>query len=76
MHCLWTLLQRNPETPFFELKTPKEEVIRILAVFPEEGSIRGDGRASGHTKHSTKMGADATGETVRKLQNTLPEALT
>jgi transposase-like protein len=37
-------------TPFFELKTPKEEVIRTLAMFPEKGSIRGVARASVHTK--------------------------
>ncbi len=33
-------------TPFFELKTSREEVIRTLAMFPEKRSIRGV--ATGH----------------------------
>lgn len=44
-------------TPFFELKTPREEVIRTLAMFPEKGSIRGVARASGHSKDTVQRWA-------------------
>lgn len=35
-------------TPFFGLKTAKEEILRALAMIPEKGSIRGVARATGH----------------------------
>jgi len=39
-------------TIFFNLVTPKEEVIRTLAMIPEKRSIRGTARATGHNKNA------------------------
>ena len=39
-------------TVFFGLKTPKEEILRTLAIIPEKGSIRGVARATGHNKNA------------------------
>jgi len=41
-------------TIFFGLMTPKEEVLRILAMIPEKGSIRGTARDTGHDKSSDR----------------------
>ncbi len=49
-HCL----SETRGTPFFELKTAREEVTRTLAMFPEKGSIRGVARASGHSKDTVQ----------------------
>lgn len=54
-------------TPFFELKTPKEEVIRTLAMFPEKGSIRGVGRASGHTTNTIQRWAAVASEHCKEV---------
>ncbi len=54
-------------TPFFELKTPREEVIRTLAMFPEKGSIRGVARASGHTKNTIQRWASVAAEHCKEV---------
>ncbi|MDP2788818.1 MAG: hypothetical protein Q8O46_02065 [bacterium] len=54
-------------TPFFELKTPREEVLRTLAMFPEKGSIRGVARASGHTKNTVQRWARAAAEHCKEV---------
>ena len=35
-------------TPFFGLQTPRQEILRTLAMIPEKGSLRGVARATGH----------------------------
>ncbi|MCX6665010.1 MAG: hypothetical protein NT038_02960 [Euryarchaeota archaeon] len=45
-HCI----SENYGTRFFQLKTPRKEVIRTLALFHEKVSIRGLSRATGHDK--------------------------
>jgi hypothetical protein len=37
-------------TAFFCLYAPKEEVLRVLAMLPEKGSIRGLARATNHSQ--------------------------
>lgn len=62
-HCL----SETRGTPFFELKTPREEVIRTLAIFPEKGSIRGVARASGHTKNTVQRWTRVAAEHCKEV---------
>ncbi|MFX0090502.1 MAG: hypothetical protein ACFFBD_01970 [Candidatus Hodarchaeota archaeon] len=39
-------------TVFFGLRTPRDEVLRTLALLPEKGSIRGIARATGRDKNT------------------------
>ncbi len=48
-------------TIFFGLKTPKEEILRTLAIIPEKGSIRGVARATGHNKNAICNWLDIAG---------------
>ncbi len=47
-HCF----SENRGTPFFDLNTSMDEVLRTLALLPEKGSIRGVARATGHDKNA------------------------
>ena len=47
-HCF----SENRGTPFFNLNTSMDEVLRTLALLPEKGSIRGVARATGHDKNA------------------------
>ena len=47
-HCF----SESRGTPFFNLNTSMDEVLRTLALLPEKGSIRGVGRATGHDKNA------------------------
>lgn len=40
----------NRNTPFFNLRTPKEEVVNALQTLAERGSLRGTARTTGHKK--------------------------
>ena len=40
----------NRGTPFFNLRTPKEEMVGALKVLVERGSLRGTARATGYKK--------------------------
>jgi transposase-like protein len=48
-------------TPFFNLNTSMEEVLRTLALLPEKGSIRGVARATGHDKNAICRWLDLAG---------------
>jgi len=56
-HCF----SENKGTVFFQLKTPRDEVLRTLALFPEKGSIRGISRATGHDKNVIMNWLDVAG---------------
>ena len=74
-HGLWMLrcltcgysFSENHGTPFFNLKTPKDEVLRTLALIPEKGSIRGAARASGHDKNAVMRWTSVAGEHCQKV---------
>ena len=48
-------------TVFFGLDTPREEVLRTLAMIPEKGSIRGVARAAGHDKDTISKWLEIAG---------------
>lgn len=50
------------ETPFFRLQSPKERVLRALAMLMERGSIRGTARAVGVTKDTVSRWLERAGE--------------
>jgi transposase-like protein len=54
-------------TPFFGLNTPREEVLRVLAMLPEKGSIRGLARATGHKQDTIAKWMKLAGEHVDEL---------
>ena len=54
-------------TPFFGLHTPREEILRVLALLPEKGSIRGLARATGHKQDTIAMWIRRAGEHVREV---------
>lgn len=58
-------------TPFFGLKTPKEEVLRALAMLPEKGSIRGVARATGHKPNTICDWVRVAGEQCKKVNDYL-----
>ena len=71
-HARITLAKQ--EVVFFGLDTPREEVLRTLAIIPEKGSIRGVARATGHDKDTISKWLEIAGthcEEVTKyfLQN-------
>jgi len=57
----------NRSTPFFELKTTRDEVLRTLALLPEKGSIRGVARATGHDKNTICRWLDLAGAHCREV---------
>lgn len=57
----------NRGTPFFGMKTPKDEIIRTLALIPEKGSIRGAARATGYKKDTVLRWVKVAGEHSREV---------
>ena len=57
----------NHGTPFFQLNTPKDEVLRTLALIPEKGGIRAASRVTGHDKNVISHWLDAAGEHCQKV---------
>jgi transposase-like protein len=57
----------NHGTPFFQLNTPKDEVLRTLALIPEKGGIRAASRATGHDKNVISHWLDVAGEHCQKV---------
>lgn len=49
-------------TAFFCLHASKEEVLRVLAMLPEKGSIRGLARATGHSTNTISYWIKVAGE--------------
>jgi len=62
-HCF----SENRGTVFFQLKTPKEKVLRTIALFPEKGSIRGLSRATGHDKNVIMNWIDVAGKHCKEV---------
>lgn len=54
-------------TPFFGLNTPREEILRVLALLPEKGSIRGLARATGHKQDTIALWIRRAGEHVEEV---------
>jgi transposase-like protein len=54
-------------TIFFNLVTPKEEVLRTLAMISEKGSIRGAARATGHDKSAICRWLKIAGEHSKEV---------
>jgi len=52
----------NRGTPFFGLHTPKETILRSMAMLVEKGSIRGTARAMGVDKDSVVLWLKRAGE--------------
>lgn len=59
----------NKGTVFYQMKTPRAEILRTLALFPEKGSIRGMARASGHDKNVIMHWLDVAGEHCREVND-------
>ena len=64
-HCF----SENRGTPFFSLNTPKEEVLRTLALLPEKGSIRGVARATGHDKNTICRWVELAGSHCKEIND-------
>jgi transposase-like protein len=62
-HCF----SENRGTIFFNLVTPREEVLRTLAMIPEKGSIRGTARATGHDKSAICRWLKIAGEHCKEV---------
>lgn len=62
-HCF----SENRGTPFFNLNTSMEEVLRVLALLPEKGSIRGVARATGHDKNAICRWLDLAGRHCKEV---------
>jgi hypothetical protein len=54
---------------FFHLKTPRDEVLRTLALFPEKCSIRGISRATGHDKNMVMKWIDLAGQHCQEVND-------
>lgn len=54
-------------TCFFGLRTPRHEVIRVLALIPEKGGIRAVSRATGHTTTSVTRWIKVAGKHAREV---------
>ena len=54
-------------TIFFNLATPKEEVLRTLAMIDEKGSIRGTARVTGHDKNTVSRWLKIAGEHCKEI---------
>jgi len=54
-------------TAFFGLHAPKEEVLRVLAMLPEKGSIRGLARATNHSQNTISYWIKVAGEHCREV---------
>lgn len=65
----------NSGTPFFGLHTPKETVLRSMAMLVEKGSIRGTARAMGVDKDSVVIWLKRDGEHCDKVTGYLSQDL-
>jgi len=54
-------------TPFFCLHSTKEEVLSVLAMLPEKGSIRGLARATNHSTNTISHWLNVAGEHCREV---------
>lgn len=63
------------ETPFFRLQTPRETVLKALAMLVERGSIRGTGRAMGVTKDTVSRWLDRAAEHAEEVSQYLMKDL-
>jgi hypothetical protein len=61
----------NRGTPFFGLHTPKETVLRAMAMLVEKGSIRGTARAMGANKDSVALWLKRAGEHCEEVTDYL-----
>lgn len=59
----------NKGTVFYQMKTPRKEILRTLALFPEKGSICGMARTSGHDKNVIMHWLDVAGEHCREVND-------
>ena len=56
-------------TAFFCLHAPREEVLRVLAMLPEKGSIRGLARATHHSQNTISSWMKVAGEHCREVND-------
>ena len=61
----------NRNTPFFNLHTPKEEVVDALKTLVERGSLRGTARITGHKKDTIASWQKRAGEHADALREYL-----
>ena len=61
----------NRGTTFFGLHTPKETILRSMAVLVEKGSIRGTARAMGVDKDSVALWLKRAGEHCKEVSEYL-----
>lgn len=61
----------NRGTPFFNLRTPKEEVVDALQTLAERGSLRGTARVTGHKKDTVAFWQKRAGEHAEALREYL-----
>lgn len=61
----------NRGTPFFNLRTPKEEVVDALQTLAERGSLRGTARVTGHKKDTVASWQKRAGEHAEVLREYL-----
>jgi transposase-like protein len=54
-------------TTFFGKHAPREEVLRVLAMLPEKGSIRGLARATNHSQNTISSWIKAAGEHCQEV---------
>jgi transposase-like protein len=54
-------------TAFFCLHASKEDVLRVLAMLPEKGSIRGLARATGHSTNTISYWIKVAGEHCKEV---------
>jgi transposase-like protein len=56
-------------TAFFSLHASKEEVLRVLSMLPEKGSIRGLARATGHSTNTIMYWMKVAGEHCKEVND-------
>ena len=61
----------NRGTPFFNLRTAKEEVVNALKTLVERGSLRGTARVTGHKKDTIASWQKRAGEHADALREYL-----
>ena len=61
----------NRNTPFFNLRTPKEEVVNALQTLAERGSLRATARLTGHKKDTIALWHRQAGEHAEALREYL-----
>lgn len=54
-------------TMFFGMKTPTEEILRVLALLPEKGGIRALARATGYSKDTIQRWVKRAGEHANEV---------